>query len=76
MKEDGGIVTTTNGTHPCLSETQLFRNGLPSQDGDSKTFEVIIFAQPLGTLCSVVTSLAATLYQCNADKDHHIWNSI
>jgi hypothetical protein len=44
MKEDGGIVTTTNGTHPCLSETQLFRNGLPSQDGDSKTFEVITFA--------------------------------
>ena len=44
MKEDGAIVTTTNGTHPCLFETQLFRNGLPSQDGDSKTFEVITFA--------------------------------
>jgi hypothetical protein len=44
MKENGGIVTTTNGTHPYLSEPQLFRNGLPSQDGDSKTFEVITFA--------------------------------
>ena len=38
MKENGGIEATTNGTHPCLSETQLFRNGLPSQDGDSNNF--------------------------------------
>ena len=32
VREDG-IVTSTNGTHPWLALTQIFRNGSTSQDG-------------------------------------------
>jgi len=43
--------------------TQIFHNGQPSHGGDSKIFEVMTSTLPKGTLGSVASLLAATLYQ-------------
>ena len=42
--------------------------------GDHGTVEVIISILPLGTLGSVASLLAATLYQGNHDRNHSLWN--
>jgi hypothetical protein len=41
-----------------------------SHGGDRKTFEVMTSALPKGTLGSVASLLAATLYQGNPDRNH------
>jgi len=41
-------MTTTNGTYPCASVTQIFRYGCPNHDGGHKTFGVMTSALPLG----------------------------
>jgi hypothetical protein len=56
--------------------TQIFHNGQPSHGGDSKTFEVMTSTLPRGTCGSVVSLLAATLYQGNPDKNNKLWNII
>jgi hypothetical protein len=48
--------------------TQIFHNGQPSHDGDRKIFEVMTSTLPKGTLGSVASLLAATLYQGNPDS--------
>jgi hypothetical protein len=54
--------------------TQIFHNGEPSHDGDRKFFEVMTSILPKGTLGSVNSLLAPTLYQGNPDKNHKLWN--
>jgi hypothetical protein len=43
--------------------TQIFHNGQPSHDDDRKIVEVMTSTLPKGTLGSVASLLAATLYQ-------------
>ena len=65
---------TTSGTYPWSFVTQIFHNGQPSHGGDGNIFEVMISTLPRGTLGSVATLLAGTLYQGNADRTHQLWN--
>ena len=57
------IMITTNGTYLWSLLTQIFRDGQPGHVGDRKAFEVMTSTWPLGTLGSVSSLLAATLYQ-------------
>jgi len=41
----------------------------------NQTFEVMISNYPLGTIGSVVSLLAAALYQGNHHMSHKLWNS-
>jgi hypothetical protein len=52
--------------------TQIFHNSQPSHGGDRKIFEVMTSTLPKETLDSVVSLLAATLYQENLDRDHKL----
>jgi hypothetical protein len=47
--------------------TQIFHNGQPWQGGGRKPFEVMISTLPRGTLGSVASFLAETLYQGNPE---------
>ena len=67
---------TTSGTYPWSFVTQIFHNGQPSHGGDRKLFEVINSTLPKGTLGSVASLLAATLYQGNPDRNHKLWNIV
>ena len=55
-------VFTTSGTYPWSFVTQIFHNGQTSHGGDRKIFEVMTSTFPKGTLGSVASLLAATLY--------------
>jgi hypothetical protein len=52
--------------------TQIFHNGQPSHVGEHKTLEVMTSTYPIGTLGSVASLLAATLYQGNHDNKSQI----
>jgi hypothetical protein len=52
------------------------RDGQPSHVGDRKAFEVMTSTWPLGTLGSVTSLLAATLYQGDLDRNHKLWNIV
>jgi hypothetical protein len=67
-------VLATSGTYPWSFVTQIFQNGPPSHGGGRKTFEVKTSSYPRGTLGSVTSLLAATLYQGNPDRNHKLWN--
>jgi len=69
-------VFTTSGTYPWSFVTQIFHNGQPSHDGDRKIFEVMTSTLPNGTLGSVASLLAATVYQGNPDRNHKLWNMV
>jgi hypothetical protein len=69
-------VLTTSGTYPWSFVTQIFHNGQPSHGGDRKIFKVMTSTLPKGTLGSVASLLAATLYQGNPDRNHKLWNII
>jgi hypothetical protein len=69
-------VFTKSGTYPWSFVTQIFQNGQPSHGGDRKIFEVMTSTLPKGTLGSVATLLAATLYQGNPDRNHKLWNIV
>ena len=56
-------VSTTSGTYLCSFVTQIFHNGQPSHGGDRKRFEVMTATLPKGTLGSVASLFAATLYR-------------
>jgi hypothetical protein len=58
-------VLTTSGTYPWSFVTQIFQNGQPSHGGGRKIFEVMTSILPKGTLGSVATLLAVTLFQGN-----------
>jgi len=61
------------GTYPWSFVTQVFHNGQPSHD---TTFEVTTSTYPRGTLGSVASLLAATLYQGNPDRNHKLSNIV
>jgi hypothetical protein len=56
--------------------TQIFHNGQQSHGGDREIFKVMISTLPKGTLGSVVSLLAATLYQGNPDRNHKLGNIV
>ena len=56
--------------------TQIFHNDQPSHRGDRTIFEVVTSTLPKGTLGSVASLLAATLYQGNPDRNHKLWNIV
>jgi hypothetical protein len=58
-------VFTKSGTYSWSFVTHIFHNGQPSHGGNRKIFEVMTSTFPKGTLGSVVSLLAATLYQGN-----------
>ena len=67
---------TTSGTYPWSFVTQIFHSGQPSHGGDRKNFEAMTSTLPNGTLGSVDSLLAATLYQGNPDRNHKLWNIV
>jgi hypothetical protein len=56
-------VSMTSGTYQGSFVTQMFHN-------DGKTSELMISTWPIGTLGSVASLLAATLYHGNPDRNH------
>ena len=67
---------TTSGTCPWSFVTQIFHTSQPSHGCDRKMFEVMTSTLPKGTLGSVASLIAATLYQRNPDKNHTLWNIV
>jgi len=67
-------VFTTSGTYPWSFVTQIFHNGQPSRGGNRKIFEVMTSTLLRGTLGSVASLLATTLYKGNPDRNHKLWN--
>ena len=67
---------TTSGTYPWSFVTQIFHYGQPSSGGDRKTCEVMSSTYLRGTLGSVASLLAATLYQGNPYIKHKLWNTV
>ena len=63
-------------TEKCLRQvvTQIFHNGQPSHGGNRKFFEVMTSTLLKGTLGSVASLLAATLYQGNPDRNYKLHN--
>ena len=66
----------TSGTYPWSFVTQIFHNGQPRHGDDRNIFEVMTSTLPKGTLGSVASLLAATLYQGNPDRNHKLWNIV
>jgi hypothetical protein len=48
----------------------------PSHGGYRNILEVMTSTLPKGTLGSVASLLAATLYQGNPDRNHTLWNIV
>ena len=65
---------TTSVTYSWSFVPEIFHSGQPSHGGDRKTFEVMTSTYLRGTLSSVASLLAATLYQGNPDRSHKLWN--
>jgi hypothetical protein len=57
-------------------EVYLSHNGQPSHGGDRKILEVMTSTLPKGTLGSVASLLAVTLYQGNPERNHKLWNIV
>ena len=64
---------TTSGTYPWLFVTHIFHSGQPSHGGDRSVFEVTTSTLPRGTLGSIGSLLAVTLYQGDPDGNHKLW---
>ena len=62
---------TTSGRYPWSFVIQIFHSGQPSHGGDRNVFEVMTSTLPKGTLGSVASLLAATLYQGNPDRNNN-----
>jgi hypothetical protein len=69
-------VLTTSEAYPWSFVTQIFHSGQPSHGGDRKIFEAMTSTLPKGTLGSVASLLAATLYQGISDRNHKFWNTV
>ena len=69
-------VFMTSGTYPWSFVIQIFHNGQPSHGDDRKIFEVMTSTLSKGTLGSVASLVAATLYQGNPDRNHKFWNIV
>jgi hypothetical protein len=69
-------VITTSGTYPWSFVTQIFHSGQPNHGRDRNIFEVMTLTLPKGTIGSVASFLAATLYQGNSNRNHKLWNIV
>jgi hypothetical protein len=69
-------VFTTSGKYPWSFVTQIFHNGQPIYGGHRTNFEMMTSTLPKGTLVSVASLFAATLYQGNPDRNHKLWNML
>jgi hypothetical protein len=67
---------TKSGTYPWSFVIQIFHSSQPSHGGDRTIFEMKTLTLLRGTLASVASLLAATLYQGNADANHKLWNMV
>jgi len=67
-------VFTTSGTYPWSFVTQEFHSGQPSHGCYSKLSQWWLEFNRRGTIGSVASLLAATLYRENPDKNHKLWN--
>jgi hypothetical protein len=56
--------------------TQIFRGGQSRHGNKRKTLGLMTSAQRRGILGSVASSLAATLYQGNPDRNQKLWNIV
>jgi hypothetical protein len=54
----------------------IFQSGQPSHGSNRTIFEVKTLTLPRGTLASVASLLAATLYQGIPDTNHKLWNIV
>ena len=70
------MVLKTSGRYQWSFVTQIFHNGQTSHGGDRQIFEVMTSTSPKGTLGSVASLLAATLYQGNPDRNRKLWNIV
>ena len=75
MRKGPGSVYDMWNISVVICETDI-RSGQPSYGGDRKILEVRTSALPKGTLGSVASLLAATLYQGNPDRNHKLWNIV
>ena len=57
-----------NGTYSWSYVPQIFHDAQPSHGGNCKTFKMVASTLPLGTLVSLASLLAATLYQGNPER--------
>jgi hypothetical protein len=64
-------VITTSRTYSWSFVTQIFHNDQPSH-GERKIFKEMTSTLPRGTLGSVASLLAATIYQGNPDRNHKL----
>jgi len=64
------------GTYPWSFVTQIFHNGQPNHGGDRNIFAVMTLTLPKGTIGSVASLVAATLYQGNPDRNHKLLNIV
>jgi hypothetical protein len=69
-------VATARETYPWSFVTQIFHNGQPNHGGDRNIFEVMTLILPKGTIGSVASLVAATLYQGNPDRNHKLLNIV
>jgi hypothetical protein len=69
-------VFTTSETYPWSFVTHIFHNGQPSHGVDRKIFEVMTSTLPKGIIGSVVSMLAANLYQGNPDRNSKLRNIV
>ena len=63
---------TTNGTYSSSLVTHILYSGQQSHGGDRNTLEVMTSTALRGTLGSVASLLAATLYQGTSDSNYNL----
>jgi hypothetical protein len=76
MRKGPGSVYDNWNIYPWSFLTQIIHNGQPSHVGNRKIFKVTTSTLSKGTLGSVASLLAATLYQGNPDWNHNLWNIV
>ena len=75
MRKGPGVFTTS-GTYELSFVTQIFHNRQPSHGVDRKIFEVMTSTLPKGIIGSVISMLAANLYQGNPDRNNKLRNIV
>jgi hypothetical protein len=55
---------------------QIFHSGQPSHGGDRTIFEMKTLTLLRGTLASVASLVAETLYQGNSDANRKLWTIV
>jgi hypothetical protein len=69
-------VFTKSGTFPWSFVIEIVHSGQQRHGGDRSIFEVMTSTLLNGTLGSVASLLAATLYQGHPFRNHKLWNIV